>query len=486
MEQNLIKLINKLPYLFLVIFVYYCVIHNFNNPPIFIFDEALYANNAIDLSNNGDYFNLNENGNPNIDNVKPPFVIWCQSLCIQLFGINEFAIRLPSILSACIIFILIYSFCKKHFNNIVAFVAVAVLSTTQGYIRLHVVKTGDLDGVLSLFITAYLLLLADFFLTGQKKVFSFYLKFYALVFFAFLCKGIAGLMPLFGVFVFLIFKKDYRKQVFSYLNITCFLGLCFCCLFYYAIRNYFNPSHFNIVLQTELLRFTNNIMPWHNQPFAFYFKNFITKHFQYYYYFIIFSLIVRKRKDSFFINYSIVICAIYLVLISFPIVKLDWYDAPIYPILSITASKAIHSIILLCKNFNKQLGILVLLTLLSCYFIFPFRKIIIDNKNVVINEYEKNGNAINLIFKNSPNNKISGVFMTAPHPSHFYQLKFYLKKINTTYKKEIKLIDKATDLKAGQIVVCENSTDFNTLEKFFYFTRDKSANFTFYKLIEKK
>jgi 4-amino-4-deoxy-L-arabinose transferase-like glycosyltransferase len=126
-----------------------------------ILDEAIYANNALEMAINKDFWVLKNNDVATLYNVKPPLVIWLQCLCIWIFGANEFAIRLPSVLAAFFMCFRVFYFLNKHFNIRAAFLRLLVLVTSQGYVKVHVTRTGDLDSVLVFFITAYSLLIFD-------------------------------------------------------------------------------------------------------------------------------------------------------------------------------------------------------------------------------------------------------------------------------------------------------------------------------------
>src|SRR5688572_17362545 len=73
--------------------------YSYRDVPIRIWDEAIYANNALEMTETENLLVLHNNGEPSLYNTKPPLNIWLQALSIRVFGINEFAIRLPSYLA---------------------------------------------------------------------------------------------------------------------------------------------------------------------------------------------------------------------------------------------------------------------------------------------------------------------------------------------------------------------------------------------------
>ncbi len=62
--------------------------------PLFDYDEASYAETAVEMRNSGSWLLPVLNGQPYYD--KPAFVYYCMNASFALFGKNAFAARLPS------------------------------------------------------------------------------------------------------------------------------------------------------------------------------------------------------------------------------------------------------------------------------------------------------------------------------------------------------------------------------------------------------
>ena len=60
--------------------------------------EPLFAEASRQMVVTGDWITPSFNEAPRFD--KPPLVYWGQAIAFQIFGINEFAVRLPSALAA--------------------------------------------------------------------------------------------------------------------------------------------------------------------------------------------------------------------------------------------------------------------------------------------------------------------------------------------------------------------------------------------------
>lgn len=73
---------------------------------------------------------------------KPPLSFWCQALAFRLFGVNEFAVRLPSMLATLAILALIYIGTSRLRNRGTAWLAVVIYATSAlGFVAAGAVLT---------------------------------------------------------------------------------------------------------------------------------------------------------------------------------------------------------------------------------------------------------------------------------------------------------------------------------------------------------
>jgi len=71
---------------------------NLHAVPLFDLDEGAFSEATREMLERGDYISTWLNGAPRYD--KPILIYWLQAASVSLFGINEFAFRLPSALAA--------------------------------------------------------------------------------------------------------------------------------------------------------------------------------------------------------------------------------------------------------------------------------------------------------------------------------------------------------------------------------------------------
>jgi 4-amino-4-deoxy-L-arabinose transferase-like glycosyltransferase len=98
------------------------------------YDEAAYAHVIDQMKGTGDYMTMHYGGEIWID--KPPLYFWLATLSRLMFGINEFATRLPAavggILCVMIIWIMVYEYTKRP---LMAFFGAFILATTGAFLE---------------------------------------------------------------------------------------------------------------------------------------------------------------------------------------------------------------------------------------------------------------------------------------------------------------------------------------------------------------
>ena len=170
--------------------------------PIQLWDESRLANNAYEMSRSGDFIVTTYNSQPDMWNTKPPLMIWLMVLSMKVLGYTELAVRLPSALAAVATFCLwFWMIGKKMQQPVLALLGSIVLVTSEGYLDLHAVRTGDYDALLAMCISGYVIF---YFLFLKEGITRYLLIFFFFVTAAVMTKGIAGLMMLTGLLIYKI------------------------------------------------------------------------------------------------------------------------------------------------------------------------------------------------------------------------------------------------------------------------------------------
>ncbi len=117
--------------------------------PLFDVDEGAFAEATRELTIGHDWGSTTLNGVDRFD--KPILIYWFQAISVKLFGLNEFAVRLPSALSAFLWCLAIGQFAWRRFGPPVAIAAAGLLATSLGPMLIG--RAATADSLLNLLLT---------------------------------------------------------------------------------------------------------------------------------------------------------------------------------------------------------------------------------------------------------------------------------------------------------------------------------------------
>ena len=89
-------------------------------------DEQTYSQMAYSMVKNQDYLTPWASGSLAIWTGKPQFVMWLMALSYQVFGVNNFATRLPSAVLGTLSLIVVFYLGKKLYNLYTGFLSALV------------------------------------------------------------------------------------------------------------------------------------------------------------------------------------------------------------------------------------------------------------------------------------------------------------------------------------------------------------------------
>ena len=460
--------------LFIFLLTYIPIWYNLDKPALYIWDEASYAVNALEMAIHKNFFVLKTDGETTLYNVKPPLVIWLQCASIWLFGPNELAVRFPSALAAFFTCLAVFFFMKKHFGKWHGLVSVLFLVTTTGYIRPHMARTADLDSVLVFFITCYSLLFFDYLISDENKknVRTIYVI-GALTACAFLSKSIAGLMPILGLFIGAILLGKSRfilsdKHIYFSGIMSVSIAIS-----YYLFREWLAPGYLEKVWVSEYQRFTEDNIPWLNGPWWYYPVAMYKKLYLYYIYLLpllplLYFTENKKTRQVSVLAFSFFLA--YVLLISYPSVKLDWYLGPIYPVLAILLGCLFFEILYLIKKRVGARGLnwKYMVPGMLLVFGFPYFSIYKQNtKYLPTDMLERDGYAIKKLHKKNPEIKSYKIYMPVKYPRHVDAAEFYIKSLNHWKGHDLELVKNTDDISPGDTVLCSRLKYEKELKKEF-------------------
>ena len=209
------KISEKVPLnhiLFLCLMVFLSFFVSLGNVPLFDLDEGAFSEATREMLLNGDYITTYLNGDLRFD--KPILIYWCQAISVTLFGLNEFALRLPSALSATIWVMAIYMFTRQFLDIRRAFFAAFFMMVS---IQVTVIaKAAIADALLNMCLALTMFGIYRYFFFRTKKYIYFAYLFMGL---GVLTKGpVAILIPFAVSLCFFAIKKELRIWMGAVMN----------------------------------------------------------------------------------------------------------------------------------------------------------------------------------------------------------------------------------------------------------------------------
>jgi 4-amino-4-deoxy-L-arabinose transferase-like glycosyltransferase len=276
----------------------------------------------------------------------------------KLLGFNELGIRFPNALAGVVICFIVFFFCTSVFDSpLKGFFSAVILVSTAGLVRLHVLRSGEYDAFLVMFITIYCF---SYFLIlegNSDKRRQLWLIFTLSMIGAILTKGIAALLVSPALIIYSLIRrklKPFLKQKEVY--ISTFLIVLFG-LGYYLLREHYNPGYIQAVRENELGgRYSVSMIK--SGPFD-YLIAIVTNEFRYWLIFALIGIYINLRsQDQRVKNFTIfcsLVVTVQLTVISYGSTHLGWYDAPIFPFLAIMAAFGLSSILDLFFKYKSSL-----------------------------------------------------------------------------------------------------------------------------------
>jgi 4-amino-4-deoxy-L-arabinose transferase-like glycosyltransferase len=117
--------------------------------PLFDVDEGAFSEATREMIVHHDWMHTTLNGEPRFD--KPIGVYWLQAISVSLFGVREFAFRLPSALSAWGWSLALVAFALPRLGRQVAVAAGVILATCLGVLAIG--RAATADALLNLLLT---------------------------------------------------------------------------------------------------------------------------------------------------------------------------------------------------------------------------------------------------------------------------------------------------------------------------------------------
>jgi len=236
---------------------------------LFDWDEINFAEAAREMLISGDWSRVQIAFEPFWE--KPPLFIWLQALFMKIFGINEFAARLPNAIAGIASLNIFYHIGKKHVGHF--FGLFFILAYAGSLAPALYFKTGIIDPVFNLFIflSIYQWFLAELELGRQNNARIHYLLSGLFAGLAFLTKGPVALLVACTVALIRLFSGGKNAWP-GWANIgIAFTTLMLTLGIWLGFETYRHGTWF----LTEFLQYqvvlVQGQIEWHNQPWYYHF-----------------------------------------------------------------------------------------------------------------------------------------------------------------------------------------------------------------------
>ncbi len=439
-----------------------------------LWDESMFAVNTYEMMHNGHYFSNYYEGHPDITNTKPPVTLWAQIACVKLFGYNELALRLPSALAASLALLFVFIFVYKNYSPLWAWLSALVMLTAQGFIGFHTARTADADSLLTMFLLLANLSFIKFITTEKKQDILLFFLFLTL---AFATKLWAALLFAPAWLVILILYKRFKSFT---LNGYFLSGLLLFLLINGGLvwlKMQDNPGYLSMVMWKDAGRLLS-VVEYHKESFSFYIDNLINHRFSTWFALLVagcvFAFLTRIEKEKQLLQISLLLTLSYFLIISISVTRLEWYDMPLFPLMSILAAYPLFILLRWYIDTNPTRPILKVAAIVLVIFAYPYYLMFCQSQRNSLNGFENMNEASErfLFHKNNENADIRGtkVLFTGFNGS----LLFYKYKMHEMGQ-DIQLT-MHVDFQPNDRVLVSNDSLKNIMQKEYTFTRLDSLN----------
>jgi 4-amino-4-deoxy-L-arabinose transferase-like glycosyltransferase len=296
-------------------------------------DEPRYASVAREMYQSGDFVTPRLHGMVWFE--KPVLLYWAAAVSFAVFGVSEFAVRLPSAVAASVGVFFIYFVCRRLWGQGVGMAASVILASCVGYLAFA--RAASMDMLLAVCLTLALLSFLMGYNTSDPERKRWFAAFYAFIGLGVLAKGpIAILLPVLSLAGYLLLRGrrgEWREWRPLYAVIIFLIAAPW---FVAVIRS--NGFEFVRVffINHNVERFTST-MHGHERPFYFYLPDLLLLTFPWSFTLIPALRRTLDRNDRILLWFAVVP----IVFFSFSGSKLPGYILPSVPPIAILCARAI-------------------------------------------------------------------------------------------------------------------------------------------------
>lgn len=312
--------------------------------PIRIWDESRQAISVLEMLRSGNWLVAYYDGEPDMWNTKPPLLIWLQALCFSIIGHGELALRLPSAIAAFLTgWFLLRTTNRQLGMPWLGLIACLILYTSAGYIHFHVARGGDFDALLVLFMCTSAWALFRWTQNGKP---ADLLWFFGLLTLGAMTKSIQAFLFVPGLGVYLLLTRKvgaFFRNRYTYFGLATLLGVLGA---FYLVRESVNPGYLQAVWDNELGGRYASSLEGHEAAWDFYLDLLVDHHFVPWWPLVPCGIALGlAHADKTMRQWTALLTCMgvgYFFVITSAGTKLEWYSAPLFPVIAALAAISIH------------------------------------------------------------------------------------------------------------------------------------------------
>lgn len=337
--------------LFLVLGYFPLFLH-LDTLPARLFDESRQALSALEMLRSGDWLVTRYQGVTDLYNTKPPLLFWLITASYALLGPGELAMRLPvAILAWSTCFVLLLYVWRVTASAWTGLFAALILLTSGGYVTTHVARTADFDAPMIFFMFTSMVLLHRWSREGTGQ-----LIFWSMVLLTLgvLTKSVQAMLYVPGILAALTWERrlvPLLKARWTYLGAGFFILMIGGFL---LVREGAEAGYLQAVIYNDITGRTGEALDGHAAPPEFYIQLLYTWQFNHWWWMSVLGATIglahRDVTIRSWTRWLVCISSCYLVAITSAQTKMEWYNAPLLPLLAALAAIPLHVAVLVLKE----------------------------------------------------------------------------------------------------------------------------------------
>jgi 4-amino-4-deoxy-L-arabinose transferase-like glycosyltransferase len=311
--------------------------------PLTNWDEGIYGKISLAMRHGGSWWTPMEDNQVFLE--KPPLLFWLQQGSMSVFGETEFALRLWSALAGVLTTMLLAWWAWRWSKSLLTGVMTGLVYLTGHFVFFHGFRSGDMDGLLTLFFTATLI---AYWLARRRPAWWFGVG--AMMGLAVMIKSAVGLWPLLIMIVDLLLANKWRQLPGKYLGGGALLFLAIAGPWHIAMMINHWSAWWDQAVNFNLFNRVSASVTDSPQSWTWHIRVLALRWFPW------FALIPlaglrtilrwwRRDEDSETDRLMIIWAVVVFGLLEISATKFDWYLYPLYPVLALMIGRLIGEMI---------------------------------------------------------------------------------------------------------------------------------------------